>query len=134
MIRVSIVNFMKCSSGINMPVSRFNLKYITLLIGIASCTFVISLFLMQLLFATIFVLWLIEKNSEKRKVFDLFTLAIIIWGLIRIIAVIFSQYPSESNRVFYKEALFYASFFSLQFYFKSMSKEKLDKVIKYFIA
>jgi O-antigen ligase len=125
---------MKCSSGINMPVSRFNLKYITLLIGIASCTFVMSLFLMQLLFATIFLLWLIEKNSEKRKVFDLFTLAVIIWGILRIIAVIFSQYPSESNKVFYKEALFYASFLSLQFYFKSMSKEQIGKVIKYFIA
>jgi O-antigen ligase len=125
---------MKCSSGINMPVSRYNLKYITLLIGIASCTFVISLFLMQLLFAIIFVLWVIEKNNEKRKVFDLFTLAIIIWGIIRIIAVIFSQYPSESNKVFYKEALFYASFLSLQFYFKSMSKEQISKVIKYFIA
>jgi len=125
---------MKCSSGINMPVSRYNLKYITLLIGIASCTFVMSLFLMQVLFATIFLLWLIEKNSEKRKVFDLFTLAIIIWGIIRIIAVIFSQYPSESNKVFYKEALFYASFLSLQFYFKSMSKHQIGIVIKYFIA
>jgi O-antigen ligase len=89
---------------------------------------------MQLLFAIIFVLWVIEKNSEKRKVFDLFTLAIIIWGIIRIIAVLFSQYPSESNEVFYKEALFYASFLSLQFYFKSMSKEQICKVIKYFIV
>ena len=124
---------MKCSSGINMPVSRFNLKYITLLIGVASCTFVISLFLMQLLFAIIFILWIIEKNSEKRKVFDLFTLAIIIWGIIRITAVVFSQYPSESNQIFYKEALFYASFLSLQFYFKSMSKEQIGLVIKYFI-
>jgi O-antigen ligase len=89
---------------------------------------------MQLLFAIIFVLWVIEKNSEKRKVFDLFTLAIIIWGIIRIIAVLFSQYPSESNEVFYKEALFYASFLSLQFYFKSMSKEQICNVIKYFIV
>jgi|ERR1035437_2161518 O-antigen ligase len=125
---------MKCSSGINMPESRFNLKYITLLIGIASCTFVISLFLMQILFAIIFILWIIEKNSEKGKVFDLFTLAIILWGIIRIITVFFSQYPSESNRVFYKEALFYASFLSLQFYFKSMSKEQISTVIIYFIA
>jgi O-antigen ligase len=125
---------MKCSSGINMPESRFNLKYITLLIGIASCTFVISLFLMQILFAIIFILWIIEKNSEKSKVFDLFTLAIILWGIIRMITVFFSQYSSESNQVFYKEALFYASFLSLQFYFKSMSKEQISTVIKYFIA
>jgi len=117
-----------------MPVSRFNLKYITILIGVASCTFVISLFLMQFLFAIIFILWIIEKNSEKRKVFDLFTLAIIIWGIIRIIAVIFSQYPSQSYQIFYKEALFYTSFLSLQFYFKSMSKEQISTVIKYFIA
>ena len=117
-----------------MPESRFNLKYITLLIGIASCTFVISLFLMQILFAIIFILWIIEKNSEKSKVFDLFTLAIILWGIIRIITVFFSQYSSESNQVFYKEALFYASFLSLQFYFKSMSKEQISTVIKYFIA
>src|ERR1035437_8581253 len=128
------VNFMKCSSGINMPVSRFNLKYITPLIGIASCTFVISLFLMQALFAIIFILWITEKNSEKRKVFDLFTLAIILWGIIRIIVVLLSQYPSESNQVFYKEALFYASFLSLQFYFKVISKEHISKVIKFFIA
>jgi O-antigen ligase len=125
---------MKCSSGINMPVSRFNLKYITPLIGIASCTFVISLFLMQVLFAIIFILWVIEKNSEKRKVFDLFTLAIILWGIIRILVVVLSQYPSESNQVFYKEALFYASFLSLQFYFKAISKEQMSKVIKFFIA
>ena len=57
-----------------MPKVRFNLKYITLLIGIASCTFVISLFLMQILFAVIFILWILEKNSEKKKAFDLFTL------------------------------------------------------------
>ena len=117
-----------------MPQSRFNIKYITLLIGIASCTFVISLFLMQLLFAIIFFLWIIEKNSEKRKAFDLFTLAIIIWGIIRIIAVVCSQYPSQSNQIFYKEALFYASFLSLQFYFKSFSEEQVGTVIKYFIA
>ena len=125
---------MKCSSGIKMPVSRFNLKHITILIGVASCTFVISLFLMQLLFAIIFILWIFEKNSEKRKAFDLFTLAIIIWGIIRIIAVIFSQYPSVSIQIFYKEALFYASFLSLQFYFKSTTKELTSKVIKYFLA
>jgi len=117
-----------------MPESRFNLKYITILIGVASCTFVISLFLMQVFFAIIFILWVIEKNSEKRKVFDVFTLAIIIWGIIRIAAVIFSQYPSVSSQIFYKEALFYASFLSLQFYFKSMSKEQISLVIKYFIA
>src|ERR1035437_342487 len=134
MKRVYTVNFMKCSSGINMPVSRFNLKYITPLIGIASCTFVISLFLMQAVFAIIFILWITEKNSEKRKVFDLFTLAIILWGIIRIIVVLLSQYPSESNQVFYKEALFYASFLSLQFYFKVISKEHISKVIKFFIA
>ena len=125
---------MKCSSEINMPESRFNLKYITPLIGIASCTFVISLFLMQIFFAIIFILWVLEKNSEKKKAFDLFTLVIIIWGIIRIIAVIFSKFPSESNQVFYKEALFYASFFSLQFYFKSMPKDSINSVIKYFIV
>jgi O-antigen ligase len=124
---------MKCSSGINMPESRFNLKYITLLIGVASCTFVISLFLMQILFAIIFILWIVEKNSEKKKVFNSFTFAIILWGVIRIITVIFSHYPFESIQIFYKEALFYASFFSLQFYFKSMSKDQISSVIKYFI-
>jgi len=116
-----------------MPESRFNLKYITLLIGIASCTFVISLFLMQILFTIIFILWIFEKNSEKKKVFNSFTFAITLWGLIRIIAVIFSQYPLESVRIFYKEALFYASFFSLQFYFKSMSKDQVRPIIIYFI-
>src|ERR1039457_5455011 len=134
MRRVSIENFMKCSSEINMPESRFNLNYITLLIGVASCTFVISLFLMQILFAIIFSLWIVEKNSEKKKVFNSFTFAIILWGVIRIIAVIFSRYPFESIQIFYKDALFYASFFSLQFYFKSMSKEQISKVIKFFIA
>ena len=117
-----------------MPESRFNLNYITLLIGVASCTFVISLFLMQILFAIIFILWIVEKNSEKKKVFNSFTFAIILWGVIRIIAVIFSRYPFESIQIFYKDALFYASFFSLQFYFKSMSKEQISKVIKFFIA
>ena len=124
---------MKCSSEINMPESRFNFKYITPLIGIASCTFVISLFLMQIFFAVIFILWILEKNNEKKKAFDLFTLVIIIWGIIRIIAVIFSKFPSESNQVFYKEALFYTSFFSLQFYFKSMPKDSINSMIKYFI-
>lgn len=125
---------MKCSSEIKMPESRFNLKYIILLIGISSCTFVISLFLMQILFALIFICWIIEKNIEKRKAFDRFTFAIILWGIIRIITVIFSQYPRESIRIFYKEALFYTSFLSLQFYFKSMTKEQITTIIKYFIV
>jgi O-antigen ligase len=117
-----------------MPESRFNLQYIVLLIGVSSCTFVISLFLMQVLFAVVFILWILEKNTEKKKAFNLFTFAIIIWGLVRTIAVIFSQYPAVSSQVFYKEALFYASFLSLQFYFKSMSREQISKVIKYFIV
>jgi len=89
---------------------------------------------MQFLFAIIFLLWIIEKKSEKRKAFDIFTLAILLWGLIRIITVIFSQYPSQSIQIFYKEALFYASFLSLQFYFKSISKEQISKVILFFIV
>jgi hypothetical protein len=102
---------MKCSSGINMPESRFNLKYITLLIGIASCTFVISLFLMQILFAIIFILWIIEKNSEKSKVFDLFTLAIILWGIIRIITVFSPNTPQKAIGFFIKKRYSMLPFF-----------------------
>ncbi len=117
-----------------MIVSRFSSKYVFAIFAILSVSFVLSLFLLQLLGAILFLLWLFEKWDNKSKSFDTLLKLIFIFGFVRLISVVFSSYPSSSNAVFYKEALFYTSALSFFFYIKSFDKKTLVDLLSIFIA
>jgi len=89
---------------------------------------------MQLFGAALVILWLFEKNSEKKKAIDSFIIAVLIYGLIRIISIIFSEYPDESISALYREALFFLSIFPIGFYLKSFDDQKKKIIIYSFIA
>jgi len=93
----------------------------------------LSLFLLQLFAGLLSILWLFESIENKKKAFDIFTLLIVIFGAVRILSILFSQYPSESVQSYYKDALFYFSFFSFSFYIKALGKEKTEKIAYIFI-
>ncbi|HVO72524.1 MAG TPA: O-antigen ligase family protein [Ignavibacteriaceae bacterium] len=92
------------------------------------------MFLVQLFGVLLAVLWLFEKSGEKQKAFDIFTLLILIYGAVRLISIIFSDYPEESIQSLYKEALFYLAFFSIGFYLKFFPDNFTDKIVYGFSA
>lgn len=93
-----------------------------------------SLFALQLFVGMLSILWLLEKFSEKKKSFDILSYLILIFGLIRVTAVIFSQYQASSVEIFYKEILFYFGFFSFIFYLKTFDSVKLRNILYVFIG
>jgi O-antigen ligase len=114
--------------------TRFNPLIPYYLLLAAACSFVFSLFLLQLFGGLLVFLWLVEKYSEKKKAWDVLSLAITIFLVVRIIAISLSEFPSESNQSLYKEALFYLGFFSFNFYIKQLSLEKKNNLIRIFLA
>jgi O-antigen ligase len=113
--------------------TRFNRNFITYLIIAGVSSFLLSLFLLQLFLGILSICWLLESFENKKKALDIFTYFILVFGLIRILSIIFSQYPSVSVQSFYKDALFYFSFFSLTFYLKALDKSKVEKISYSFI-
>ncbi len=111
-----------------MITSRFDSRIPFYLFAAAVCSMMVSLFLLQLFFGLLAILWLCEKTENKKKAFDIFTLLIAVFGIIRLLSIIFSQYPSSSIQSLYKEALFYLGFLSMSFYLKAMNKEKVEKI------
>ena len=114
--------------------TRYNLNLPFYLIIATACSFVFSLFLLQVFVGAVAVLWLFEKNIEKKKAFDIITVAIITFGIIRLTTIFFSEYPKESYEAIYKEALFYFFFFSANFYLKIFSSEKRLTIIRIFLV
>ncbi|MCF8240419.1 MAG: O-antigen ligase family protein [Melioribacteraceae bacterium] len=113
----------------NVIQSRYPFKIVFFIFAAAVSSFVLSLFLLQLFFAVLFLLWLFEKNSEKIKAFDRVTILFLLFVAARILSVVFSEYPSASIHNLYKEALFYLSFFAIDFYLKSFSRKDLNKLL-----
>jgi O-antigen ligase len=100
----------------------------------AASSFVLSLFFLQLFAGILFFFWVFEKNSEKKKAIDLLSLAVLVFGIVRITTIIFSNYHAASNESLYKEALFYFSFFSFNFYLKTLNTEKKHLLIIVFFG
>ncbi|MGE5806859.1 MAG: hypothetical protein ACM34M_13790, partial [Ignavibacteria bacterium] len=73
--------------------SRFNSRLPFFILICFACSFLISLFLVQLFGALLAFLWLLERFSEKQKAFDIFTLLILTYGSMRLISIIFSDFP-----------------------------------------
>ena len=113
--------------------SKFSMPIIFTLLSLFTISFVLSLFLLQFLGGLIFILWLFEKWNEKKNMFDIIFLSVLLFGFIRLLSVIFSEFPSSSIESLYKEALFYVVLISLPFYLKTLDKDKLFKLVQIFI-
>jgi len=114
--------------------TRYNQNILFYLLLATASIFVLSLFLLQLFAGILVFFWIFEKNSEKKKAMDLLSFAVLAFGIVRIAAIIFSNYHSASNEAFYKEALFYFSFFSFNFYLKIFNDEKKHFLIIVFLG
>jgi len=110
--------------------SRFDSRIPFYILIFLSVCYVLSIVLLQFFCAVLAVLWILEKNSEKKKAINFFVIGISAFGIIRLISIIFSEYPEISIPALYKEALFYLSVFSFGFYFKVLDF-KLVKLIIY---
>jgi putative inorganic carbon (HCO3(-)) transporter len=113
--------------------SRFNQRLIFSLLIVLSVSFVLSLFVMQLVAGILFVLWLFEKHDERKKAFDNILVIIIIFGLVRLISLFLSEYPQSSYESLYKEGLFYTSAAAIPFYLKTMDKKYVFNLMLAFI-
>ncbi len=113
--------------------SRFDARVPFFLLASTVCSMMLSLFLLQLFAGLLSILWLFESIENKKKAFDIFTLLIVIFGAVRILSILFSQFPSDSVQSYYKDALFYFSFFSFSFYLKALRKERMEKIAYIFI-
>lgn len=117
----------------NLIKSRFSEKIIFTILSLLAVSFVLSLFLMQLAAALLFILWLFEKKEQKKKAFDVITAFILIFGLVRLITIFLSEFPQSSFESLYKEALFYTSAVALPFYLKTLDKKKVLGLMIIFI-
>jgi O-antigen ligase len=113
--------------------SRFSSNYIFPLLGVFVVSFVLSLFLLQVIGGIIFIFWLFEKWDEKKKIVDILTVSVIIFGIIRLISIFFSAFPSNSYESLYKEALFYFALVFMCFYLKTLDKKTLLRLVLIFI-
>ena len=113
--------------------SRFNPNLYFYLLIASVCSFLLSLFLLQLFVGALSILWILDKFSEKKKAFDTFGKVIFIFLAVRIISILFSSYPGDSNQAYYKDALFYFGFFSFDFYLKALDKKRI-KITAYSFA
>ncbi|WP_337864895.1 O-antigen ligase family protein [Ignavibacterium sp.] len=113
--------------------SRYSEKIIFTFLSILAVSFVLSLFVMQLAAALLFILWLFENKSEKKKAFDSITAFIFVFGLVRLITIFLSEYPQSSYESLYKEALFYTSAVAIPFYLKTLEKKKVIELMFVFI-
>jgi O-antigen ligase len=105
--------------------SRYNPDIPFFLLAATACSFLFSLFLLQLFAGLLVVLWLFESRENKKKAFDTAGRLILLFGIMRLVSVLLSSYPSESIQSLYKEALFYAGFFVFNFYIKIFYNRKL---------
>ncbi|WP_290663571.1 O-antigen ligase family protein [Ignavibacterium sp.] len=118
---------------VNLIKSRFSEKIIFTILSLLAVSFVLSLFLMQLAAALLFILWLFEKKEQKKKAFDVITAFILIFGLVRLITIFLSEFPQSSFESLYKEALFYTTAVALPFYLKTLDKKKVLGLMIIFI-
>ena len=114
--------------------SRYNRNLYFYLLIASVCSFLLSLFLLQLFVGALSILWIFDKFSEKKKAFDIFSKVFLIFLAVRLISILFSSYPAESNQAYYKDALFYFGFFSFDFYLKVLDKKRIKFIVYSFAA
>lgn len=110
--------------------TRFNQKIPFYIFLATISSFLISLFLLQIFAVLLIVFWLFEKHQNKIAAFDKISLLFFIFIIVRISSVIFSEFPESSISLFYKDAIFFLSFFAMIFYLKVFD-EKNIKIIAF---
>ncbi len=95
-------------------------------------SFLVSFFLLQVFLGLLSLLWIFEAWENKKSAFDTILYAVILFGILRLISIIFSVYPSQSVTAIPKEILFYTGFFAMSFYLKVFDDKKFDWVIYVF--
>jgi len=116
-----------------MLLSRFNYRIPLYLFIATIMSFLISLFLLQLFAALLVILYLIEPVKNKKLVFDNIAYLFLAFVLIRILTALFSEFPESSNQLFYKDALFFLSFFAFTFYLKTFNGKNINTVSEFFV-
>ena len=114
--------------------SRFNIQIPFYLLTFLSVSYVLSIVVLQVFTGALVILWLFEKTSEKKKAIDSFIIMLLVYGFVRLLSIIFSEYQDISIHSLYKEALFYLSVFPFGFYLKSLDPKKTQVIIYTFIA
>jgi O-antigen ligase len=74
------------------------------------------------------LLWLFESNKNKFKAIDTISYIFILFVIVRILSTLFSDYPDSSNQIYYKDALFFLSFFAFGYYLKVFEESKLRTI------
>jgi O-antigen ligase len=108
--------------------SRFGIRLPYYLAMAVISSFLLSFFLLQLFTGLIVLAWLFESNKNKLKAIDTISYIFIVFVLIRILSALFSNYPDSSNQIYYKDSLFFLSFFAFGYYLKVFDEGKLRTI------
>jgi O-antigen ligase len=108
--------------------SRFDIRLPYYLAMAVVSSFLLSLFLLQLFAGLLVLAWLFESNKNKFKAIDTISYIFIVFVLIRILSTLFSNYPDSSNQIYYKDSLFFLSFFTFGYYLKVFDESKLRTI------
>src|SRR3989339_1480381 len=104
------------------------------LICAIAASFLLSLVLLQLFTFLLIVLWILESNSEKKKMLGNIEIYFLAFVCVRILSIFFSEHFALSIHAIYKDALYYIGFFALSFYLHSFSNEKKTQILKIFLS
>jgi len=113
--------------------SRFDIRLPFYLTIATISSFLLSFFLLQLFAGLLVLVWLFESNKNKFKAIDTISYVFIVFVLIRILSALFSDYPDSSNQIYYKDLLFFLSFFAFGYYLKSFDERKLRTIYYAFV-
>jgi len=108
--------------------SRFDIRISFYLTLATICSFLLSLFLLQLFAGLLVLVWLFESNKNKIKAIDILSYIFIVFVLVRILSAIFSDFPESSNQIYYKDLLFFLSFFVFTYYLKVFDERKIRTI------
>ena len=113
--------------------SRFPQQYVFILFCTAISSIMISIFLMQLFLILLLVLYLFERFEYKKNAVDGYIIVFFLFGIIRILSIIFSNYPATSIPALYKESLLYIGILVFGFYVKVFYK-KMNTILVVFLV
>ncbi|TDJ55721.1 MAG: hypothetical protein E2O46_02230 [Ignavibacteria bacterium] len=113
--------------------SRFDIRLPFYLTIATISSFLLSFFLLQLFAGLLVLVWLFESNKNKFKAIDTISYVFIVFVLIRILSALFSDYPDSSNQIYYKDLLFFLSFFAFGYYLKAFDERKLRTIYYAFV-
>lgn len=113
--------------------SRFDIRLPFYLTIATISSFLLSLFLLQLFAGLLVLSWLFESNKNKFKSIDTISYIFVVFVFIRILSALFSDYPDFSNQIYYKDLLFFLSFFAFGYYLKAFDESKLRTIYYAFV-